>query len=134
MDTQKIRNDDHCFCCGVKNDRGLKLTFAYPEEGRAETGLVVPDYSTGWADITHGGFISMFLDEVMAHACISSGLTGFTAELTVRFIKPLPVGTEILVEGKMEEQKKRIALTKGTVKDLKGTLYAEGKAKFVRTN
>ena len=133
MSTPEIRNDDHCFCCGVKNEHGLKLTFDTTQKDTAITQFIIPDYFTGWANLTHGGFISMLLDETMAQACMAKELKGVTAELTVRFIKPLPVGIKIVVTGTIEALKKRIALTKGSITDQNGTLYAEGKAKFIRT-
>ena len=131
MDDNKIRNDQNCFCCGEDNDKGLKLKFAYPEEGRAETSLIIPQYLTGWENLTHGGLISMLLDEIMAHACISSKLIGVTAELTVRFKKPLPVDTEVFVSGRMTDKKGRITLTSGKITDNAGTVYATGKARFI---
>ena len=133
MGNNNIQNDQHCFCCGENNDRGLKLKFKYPVEGTAETSLVVPGYFTGWENLTHGGLISMLLDETMAHACISSKMIGVTAELTVRFKKPLPVNTEISITGKMTEVKGRIALTTGQITDNEGTVYATGKARFIGT-
>ena len=128
---EAIANDDHCFCCGKKNDRGLQLDYAYPKEGRAETRLVVPDYFTGWRELTHGGLISMLLDETMAHACITRGLQGVTAELTVRFKEPLPVGSTIVVSGRAEEPKTRVVKTEAELTDESGTVYATGSAKFI---
>lgn len=132
--TNIAENDDHCFCCGVKNERGLKLVFDSLDEDTVTTSLEVPDYFTGWANITHGGLISMLLDETMAQACIKKGLKGFTAELTVRFLKPLPVETLISVEGRIDDLKRRIARTSGIIKDSGGTIYAEGKARFIRAD
>ena len=133
MKNNIIQNDQHCFCCGENNRRGLKLKFKYPVEGTAETSLVIPEYFTGWENLTHGGLISMLLDETMAHACISSKLIGVTAELTVRFKKPLPVNTEIFVKGRMSASKGRISLTTGEITDTKGTVYATAKARFIST-
>ncbi len=133
MEKNAIRNDQHCFCCGKENDKGLKLEFFYPEDGVAETSLIIPDYFTGWENLTHGGLISMLLDETMAHACISAKLIGVTAELTVRFKKPLPVGTEIFVKGSLTGGKGRIAATTGEITDASGTIYASGSAKFIGT-
>ncbi len=133
MGSTEVQNDNNCFCCGVDNEKGLKLKFDTETEDTAVTTLKVPEYFTGWANLTHGGLISMLLDETMAQACIAKGLKGVTAELTVRFIKPLPVGTEITVTGKLKELKKRLASTEGQIKDSNGTLYAEGRARFIRT-
>jgi len=127
----KLISDHHCFCCGKDNDKGLKLKFNYPEDGVAETSLTIPAYFTGWENLTHGGLISMLLDETMAHACISSKLIGVTAELTVRFKKPLPVDTEVFIKGKITDVKGRIALTSGEISDASGTVYATGKARFI---
>lgn len=124
-------SDHHCFCCGKDNDKGLKLKFNYPEDGTAETSLIIPVYFTGWENLTHGGLISMLLDETMAHACISSKLIGVTAELTIRFKKPLPVDTEVFIKGKITDVKGRIALTSGEISDALGTVYATGKARFI---
>jgi uncharacterized protein (TIGR00369 family) len=129
-----IRNDNHCFCCGEQNDKGLKLKFSYPEKGKTVSSLKIPEYFTGWENLTHGGLISMLLDETMAHACISTEMTGVTAELTVRFKKPLPVGTEVFVSAEITDIKGRIALTSGEITDKAGTVYASGKARFVSTN
>ena len=132
MSTKQVRNDQHCFCCGKENEKGLKLVFEYPEEGKAVTSLIIPEYFTGWADITHGGLISMLLDEVMAHACIGLGLQGVTAEMTVRFLKPLTVNTEVKIEGTVKDSRSRIAVTEGVILGTDGTRYAEGKARFIK--
>jgi len=133
MIDEPVQNNRRCFCCGDQNEKGLKLKFRHPEPGRAETDLVIPEYFSGWENLTHGGLISMLLDEIMAHACLSLGLTGVTAELTVRFKKPLPVGTEVTVCGRVEEQKARIAVTAGDILDADGTCYASAGARFVKT-
>jgi len=130
---ETVRNDEHCFCCGKKNERGLKLSFVYPSDGKASTSLEIPTYFTGWEELTHGGLISMLLDETMAHSCISRGMQGVTAELTVRFKQPLPVGTMVFVEGEAAETKGRVIRTEAKIHDQEGKLYAQGSAKFIVT-
>jgi len=44
----EVRRDNHCFVCGQDNPHGLRLRFAYPEPGRAETDLVIPERFSGW--------------------------------------------------------------------------------------
>jgi len=133
MSQQSIRDDEHCFCCGANNDKGLHLKYSYPEPGAAETSLVIPAYFSGWEEITHGGLISMLLDETMAHACKSRELQGVTGELTVRFKTPLPVGTKVKVYGTAEEPRGRLTKTEAVVSDEAGTVYATGSAKFIVT-
>ena len=133
MSQQSIRDDEHCFCCGANNEKGLHLNYSYPEPGAAETSLVIPAYFSGWEEITHGGLISMLLDETMAHACKSRGLKGVTGELTVRFKTPLPVGTKVNVHGSAAEPRGRLTKTEAVVSDEAGTVYATGSAKFIVT-
>lgn len=133
MSQQSIRDDEHCFCCGANNEKGLHLNYSYPEPGAAETSLVIPDYFSGWEEITHGGLISMLLDETMAHACKSRELQGVTGELTVRFRTPLPVGTKVNVHGSAAEPRGRLTRTEAVLNDDAGTVYATGSAKFIVT-
>jgi len=133
---QPIENDAHCFCCGTKNEHGLHLVFLYNDSGEAEASLVVPAYFSGWKSMTHGGFLSMLLDEVMAHACIHSAgpendRTAVTAEMTVRFKKPVETGSRVRIVGKLIETKGRILSTQGFVYDEAGTVAAEGQARFL---
>ena len=78
-----MTRDDNCFCCGTENADGLKLSFTYPERGIAECDLQIPEQFSGWKDVTHGGFLSMLLDEVMAHALLSAGIN-VSVELPLR--------------------------------------------------
>jgi uncharacterized protein (TIGR00369 family) len=125
-----IERDSHCFCCGKDNERGLHMIFTYPESGSAETSLEVPLYFQGWRNVTHGGFLSTILDEVMAHACIGIAKAAVTAEITVRFRKPVETGTRIRAVGKVTERKGRLLMTKGWIYDPSGAAAAEADARF----
>jgi uncharacterized protein (TIGR00369 family) len=125
--------DNHCFCCGTANSHGLKLAFQYPAGGQARTELTIPAYFSGWHDITHGGLLSMLLDETMAHACGSAGIWALTAELTVRFVKPVRVGEVISIQGAVIEKKSRLIKTEGLITDGKGAIIAKAKARFLET-
>ncbi|MBN1798313.1 MAG: PaaI family thioesterase [Spirochaetales bacterium] len=128
---QTIINDNNCFCCGENNAQGLHLQFTYPAKGKARTELLIPPHFAGWKNITHGGLLSMLLDEVMAHACGSDDLWALTAELTVRFLKPVSVGESISVEAEITEKKSRLIRTAGIVKNSNGETIAKASARFL---
>ena len=130
---ETIGYDGTCFCCGKNNDAGLKLDFEYPEPGTARTTLRVPRAFTGWRNITHGGFLSMLIDETMAHACVSLGRNMVTAEMTVRYRKPVPVESDIEIVGAIERIRGRIASVKATVYDGESDVVAEGSGRFLDT-
>jgi uncharacterized protein (TIGR00369 family) len=126
-----IERDHLCFCCGSDNDRGLRLSITYPEKGTAETGLDIPSWFTGWRNMTHGGLLATVLDEIMAHACLAIARQSVTAEITVRFQKPVEAGAHIRALGKVEESRGRILRTRGWIYDSQGVLVAEGSARFI---
>ncbi len=129
---EKIPEDDqYCYCCGIRNAKGLHLRFAYPEEGKAITTTIIPSYYTGWKNIVHGGYLAMLLDETMAHACASVGKLAFTAEIMIRYKKPIDVGKSIHVEGKIESVRSKIISTSGQIFDADKAVIAEAKAKFM---
>jgi uncharacterized protein (TIGR00369 family) len=129
---QEIVNDDHCFCCGKQNSRGLGLHFRYPEKGRAETECIIPEYFTGWKRITHGGFLAMLLDETMAHSCLSEALSGVTVDIRVRYLKPVEVGERIRVVGRISQAKSRILETEASVYDAAGDTVATANGRFLK--
>lgn len=129
-----IERDNLCFCCGSDNARGLHLAITYPVKGEAETELVVPGWFSGWRNMTHGGLLSTILDEIMAHACIGIGgasESAVTAEMTVRFLKPVQTGSRIRAVGKVSEMKGRIVRTEGRLLDAEGNIATEATARFL---
>ena len=132
MDTA-IERDNSCFCCGVENERGFHLEFAYPVEGEAESTLLVPEWCAGWKGVTHGGFLTMLMDELMAHACIAYAASAVTAEMTTKFRKPVPTGSTIRIVGRAESPRGRVISTRGWIYSAGGLALAEASAKFIVT-
>jgi len=126
-----IERDSHCFCCGADNERGLHLLFTYPNPGEAEAQLEIPEYFSGWKRTTHGGFLSMLLDEAMAHACLNTDEAAVTGEITVRFLKPVDTGTRVRIAGKVVENRGRLIATRGWIYDASGAAVAEATARFI---
>jgi uncharacterized protein (TIGR00369 family) len=117
----------------MNNPRGLKLQFAYPEAGSTEIELRIPDYFRGWRNVTHGGFLAMLLDETMAHACLSMGKMMVTADMSVRYVNPVEVGTTIKAEARVAEQRGRIVSVEGRITAPDGLLVARASARFLAT-
>ena len=89
-----------CFGCGPSNAHGLHI------KSRPEGDVLVADwepkpYHTGYAGFTNGGIISTLLDchgnmaaayALMKARRLESPPGTVTAELTVRFVRPTPIG------------------------------------------
>ena len=124
-----IQDDRKCFVCGPENPVGLHLIFE-ESAGGIHTRMRFATHFQGWQGITHGGLISTLLDEVMAKAVQARGLYGVTAEMTVRFRKPVPTEKEVVVSGRVTEQRGRLVFTEGEIADTEGNILASAQARF----
>jgi uncharacterized protein (TIGR00369 family) len=122
--------DDHfCFLCGPLNEQGLRLTFV-PEGESLTTRWTTEKRFQGYAGVLHGGIISAILDEVMINLpwkLHDAPVT--TAELTVRFRKPAPIGAELRFTAFVTERGRRLWQLRSECRGADGTLYAEATAK-----
>jgi uncharacterized protein (TIGR00369 family) len=131
-------NDDHfCFVCGQNNSEGLMIKFTYPEIGKCQAEFIPPVKYQGWQGILHGGIVSTLLDEALAHAV--GGVQGgggasyaVTAELTIRFIKPVKIGDKITLLGEILKDRGRVVEAKSEIIDSSGVLLANATGKLVR--
>ena len=130
---KQIEVDDFCFCCGKNNEKGLQLSFSYPDKNSAETRLTIPNHFTGWKSVVHGGLLAMLLDEAMAHACISAEYFAVTAEMTIRYRNPTEVGESIRIFGKVKAVRSKIIETTGEISGSKGVI-AEANARYLRVS
>jgi acyl-coenzyme A thioesterase PaaI-like protein len=127
---QRLADDRRCFACGPDNETGLRMTFEYGD-GTARS-IVAPGRAFGgWSDIMHGGIVATLLDEAMAHAAIAAGERAVTARIEVRFRKAVPTDKPLVVEGKIQSRRGRVLEMESTLCGEDGTLFAEGKARFV---
>jgi len=126
-----IRRYSNCFVCGNNNEYGLKVDFFY-NKGVSRAEYLAEERFQGYKDIMHGGIISALLDEVMIKAVIAKGILVVTAEIQVKFIKPVRIGEKLFLEGKITGEQKKIFTAEGTVSNSKGEIVAAGKGKFFK--
>jgi uncharacterized protein (TIGR00369 family) len=121
-----------CFGCGGDNAGGMKLTFEQDNVNRKIVGrFVLGERYQGGGGFAHGGIIATLLDEVMGKVCRFREVRAVTAELTVEYLKPVNVQSEIVVEGRETEQKGRNLFMTGEIRNRVGEVLARGKGRFV---
>jgi uncharacterized protein (TIGR00369 family) len=125
--------ENRCFGCGGANDSGMNLTFVQDNERKRIVGrFVLGERYQGGGGIAHGGIIGVLLDEAMGKVCRFREVRAVTAELTVKYLKPVSVREEIVVEGWEESERKgRNLFHVGEIRNSAGDLLALGKARFV---
>ena len=121
-----------CLLCGDKerNPFTLGLKFSVTSDG-VETKIKIPFHFQGYEGVVHGGMTSALLDETIGWAVTVSRKRYFvTAELNVRYIRPMLVDTDIIVKARSLEHKRHFSLGEGEIIDSQGKLIAKGKGKF----
>jgi len=122
------RGNHNCFGCSPMNECGLQMKF-YTDQKTVYSWLTVPRHLSGWSNLAHGGVLSTILDEIMSWAAIHL-LRKFilTKSMTVDFVKPVFVGQQLRVEGRVANmERKREAV-------MEGYIYNEEKKLCVRAS
>jgi uncharacterized protein (TIGR00369 family) len=123
---------NHCFGCGGANARGMQLTFEQDDATRRIRGMFrIPADFQGGAGIVHGGIVALLLDEVMSKLNRFQSDRAVTGELSVKYVKPVPVDEEIIVEGWETERNGRKIVREGEIRDTSGVVLARGRAVFI---
>ncbi len=102
-----FEDDRMCFACGKDNADGLKLEFEHSGD-TVRTSIVFPRKFQGYKDVVHGGLVSTVLDEAIVTVLNKQGHLAVTAELTVRFLKPVHVGEKIDVTATLLEKRGKV--------------------------
>jgi uncharacterized protein (TIGR00369 family) len=119
-----------CFACGKLNEHGLKLDIR-PTASGVEVNFAFAERFQGWQGVVHGGLIATILDELMAWACKTSARAAVTAEMTVRFRRPLRTGQSFRGEGRVIADRGRLLFCESRLLDPDSGTIAEATGKMM---
>jgi uncharacterized protein (TIGR00369 family) len=123
-------DDGYCFACGEKNPIGMHLDFELTGDGGIKAKYSFPRQFQGYSGVTHGGMISLLLDEVMVNLpWLKEKKPVVTAEIKVRFIKPLAVLEPVTARAWVDRSRKNIVWIKSELtRDRDGEVVAGAEA------
>ena len=122
-----------CFVCGKLNPSGLKLHFStQPERETTESSVVFPEMLQGWEQTVHGGLVSTVLDEMLVQTAAARGHKCVTAEITVKFKKPVAIGQRYKITGHMTGIRGRIVCAESQLLDGDGKEVAVASGKLFK--
>ena len=131
-DSLSVLADRGCFVCGPDNPSGLQIQLDInPETCEATSQVTLDQRFQGWQGVIHGGILAALLDEVAIYACRSKGEQFVTAEINVRYRKPVPVGSIIDLKGRVTESRRNLYMVKSRI-EINGTLYAEADVRVMQ--
>jgi catechol 2,3-dioxygenase-like lactoylglutathione lyase family enzyme/acyl-CoA hydrolase len=131
----------HCYGCGARNPQGHQLKTRWAGESRTETvtRFVPGAEQTAMPGYVYGGLVASVVDcsgtgsaaLAATHAAgrdleAEGALRFVTGTLEVRYVRPTPMGEELVVTGRIEELKGRKVTVSLTV-EAAGSVVAEGR-------
>jgi uncharacterized protein (TIGR00369 family) len=126
---------NHCFGCGQRNPVGLQLEFAVVTNEDAALTVVchaqVSDNYEGPPGYLHGGIIATLLDEAMSKANRAHGVTAMTRQMQVEYLRPVPSGAPIRIEGRVIRNEGRKHWTEAKIQNAEGTILAQASGLFI---
>ena len=134
--TEKLTPIEHsaqsrCFGCGPANPAGLRLEFLRAEDGTIVCLPTIPTSFEGPLGYVHGGIIATLLDETMSKSVRASGRIAVTSELKIDYLRPVPSGAPIRLEGRVVRSEGPKHWTEARILNGRGTPLARAEGLFV---
>lgn len=106
---KKQNNSKSCIVCGLENNLGVKASFYEIDNGELVAICTCEDHHQSYPGRLHGGISAALLDETIGRAIsiTNPNLWGVTIELSTKYRKPVPLGEEIKVIGRITKETHR---------------------------
>jgi uncharacterized protein (TIGR00369 family) len=123
---------NYCFGCGTSNPDGMRLRFSYDEErGCFVCRFRLGKRFTGPPGHCHGGIIATILDEAMGKVNKLRHVLALTSEMTVNYLKPVPLQQALRVESREVQVKGRKHINSAEILNEKGEVLARSQGLFI---
>ena len=123
---------NHCFGCGKSNPGGMRLKFVYDEKiERFVCRFRLGKRYTGPPGHCHGGIIATILDEAMGKVNRLHQVVALTREMTVHYIKPVPLNQALRVEAWERRKRGRYHVNVAQILNQKDEVLAKSEGLFI---
>jgi uncharacterized protein (TIGR00369 family) len=123
---------NRCFGCGPDNPDGMRLKFALDEQRKSFVcHFRLSGRYVGPPGHAHGGVIATILDEAMGKANKLKHVIALTREMMVEYLRPVPLGKRLVVEGRNRTVRGRTYTNVAEIKTEEGEVLARSRGKFV---
>jgi uncharacterized protein (TIGR00369 family) len=133
---RKQPNSKMCLVCGLKNPHGLFTSFYELENGDLAAIFTAREEHQSYPGRLHGGIITAILDETIGRAVMNrrgeAQVWGVTVEFSTRFLKPVPLDTELRVVGRIVKEEGRYFDGTGEILLPGGDVAATGTGRYVK--
>jgi uncharacterized protein (TIGR00369 family) len=132
-DTRYIQlQKNYCFGCGTNNVDGMHLRFTYDEQRkRFVCRFRLSKRYTGPPGHCHGGIIATILDEAMGKVNKLRHVVALTSEITVNYLKPVPLKQPLRVESGEVKVRGRKHINMAEILNERGEVLARSQGLFI---
>lgn len=134
--TEELRRATHgrmhrqCFACGDATGDGLGLRFRLGDDGGVRAEWDCPARYRSYDGILHGGLIATLLDCAMVQTLFAHGIVAHTAELNLRYRRPVSTGVAVTVSARLRARCGVLCVLVAEVRQ-QGAVCATAQAKFM---
>lgn len=118
-------------CCQPFFNHDTAIQFTLMSDGGVQGEIVPTEKVQGYQGVMQGGVITTLHDTAMTHCLFSRNVCAMTAQLDVRFIKPIPLNTVIQVQAHSLKSKRGMHLLQSNIY-VDGHCYSKAEAKFMQ--
>ena len=123
---------NYCFACGKNNPEGMFLRFTYDKERNCFVcRFRLGKRYTGPPGHCHGGIIATILDEAMGKVNKLRQVIALTSEITVNYLKPVPLNKPLRVESREEKVTGRRHINVAEILNRKNEVLARSRGLFI---
>ena len=123
---------NNCFVCGQNNKDGMRLKFILDEARQTFVcKFRLGDRYTGPPGHCHGGIIASILDDAMGKVNKLHHVVALTREMTVEYLKPVPLHKALRVEGRELEVRGAKHINAAEILNHKNEVLARSRGIFI---
>jgi uncharacterized protein (TIGR00369 family) len=123
---------NYCFVCGMNNPDGMRLKFILDEARQTFVcQFRLSKRYTGPPGHTHGGVIACILDDAMGKVNKLHHVVALTREMTIEYLKPVPLHKPLRVEGRELSVQGRQHINTAEILNDKNEVLARSRGIFI---
>jgi uncharacterized protein (TIGR00369 family) len=132
-DTRYVQmQKNYCFACGMNNPQGMRLKFTLDEPRQTFVcKFRLSKRYTGPPGHCHGGIIATILDDAMGKVNKLHHVVALTKEMTVEYLKPVPLHKPLHVEGREVSVQGRVHINEAEIMDENSEVLARSRGTFI---
>ena len=127
---------DHgsCFVCGKSNPKSIGIAWQLMAGNHIFASFEFSDFQQGPPGFVHGGASAAVMDEAMGLAVFHSGYKVVTANLSIEYRKPIPLGKPVRIQAVMSGKTERRILALGEIRLPDGTVAVSAQGNYAEAN